>query len=126
MFLQNSYADTYYISPTGNDVTGNGSITNPWRSLYKATSNITIAGNIIHVNAGVYIETKQIVLAVGVSIEGDGVSSVIKSYLTEDWKELLSLRSAEGTNGNQHISNLKFDGQNLSLFGQYILVAEVT
>ncbi len=115
-FLQCSYAGTFYISPTGNDETGTGSISNPWKTLYKAALAVTTAGDIIHVNAGTYTETKQIVLAVGVSIEGDGVSSVIKSTITTDWTEILSLHSPEGTNGNQHISNLKFDGQNLSTF----------
>ena len=115
-FLQCSYAGTFYICPTGNDETGTGSISNPWKTLYKAASAVTADGDIIHVNAGTYNETRKIVLAVGVSIEGDGVSSVIKSTLTTDWTEILSLHSPEGTNGNQHISNLKFDGQNLSTF----------
>ncbi|HQW84599.1 MAG TPA: nicotinamide mononucleotide transporter family protein, partial [Ferruginibacter sp.] len=53
---------------------------------------------------------------VGVSIEGEGISSVIQSSITKDWTELLSLRSPEGTNGNQEISFLKFDGQKLSTF----------
>lgn len=116
LFLQNSFAETYYISPAGNDETGTGSQRNPWKTLYKAASAVTKAGNTIHVKAGIYIETRQIALAVGVSIEGEGVSSVIKSSLTDDWKEILLLRSEEGTMGDQHISNLKFDGQNLSTF----------
>lgn len=116
LFLQNSYAETYYISSSGNDVTGNGTLGNPWKTLYKATTSVTTAGSIIHVKAGVYNETLQIVLAVGVSIEGEGISSVIQSSITKDWAELLSLRSPEGTNGNQEISFLKFDGQNLSTF----------
>ncbi|MGF2412649.1 MAG: PKD domain-containing protein [Ferruginibacter sp.] len=108
-------ATTYYISPLGNDITGNGSFLNPWKTLYKATSTISTSGDIIHVNTGVYTETVQCALAVGVSIEGDGITSVIQSTLTANFTPILSLSSAvEGTNGNQHISNLKFDGQNLS------------
>lgn len=116
LLLQNSFAQTYYISPLGNDVTGNGSIGNPWNSLYKATSTVTTAGSIIHVKAGVYNEALQSVLSVGVSIEGEGVSSVIQSSFSKDWAELLSLRSPEGTNGNQEISFLKFTGLNLTGF----------
>jgi len=111
-----SNAQTYYISPGGSDAKGNGTAGNPWQTLYKATTVVTTPGSIIHVNAGTYLETGQVALAAGVSIEGEGVSSVIKSTLTADWKELLSLRSEEGTNGDQHISNVKFDGQNLSTF----------
>ena len=50
-------ATTYYISPTGNDATGNGSAANPWKTLFKATSTATGTGDIIHVNAGAYTET---------------------------------------------------------------------
>ena len=110
------FASTYYISPTGNDVTGSGNIGNPWKTLLWATQTVTTSGDIIHVNAGTYMETSQCSLAAGVSIEGDGITSIITSSLTTVFKELLSLGSAEGTNGNQHISNLKFDGQNLSTY----------
>lgn len=116
LFFYSSHAQTYYISATGSDAVGNGSPNSPWRTLYKAASVVKSPGSIIHVNAGTYTETEQVKLDAGVSIEGEGNSSVIKSALTADWKEILSLRSEEGTNGNQHISNLKFDGQNLSTF----------
>lgn len=109
-------ATTYYISPKGNDNSGNGSIQNPWRTLYKATSSVLKDGDIIHVNEGVYNEPMQCILSTGISIEGEGINSIIKSSLTSDWTPILSLRSPEGTNGNQHISNLKFDGQNLNTF----------
>jgi hypothetical protein len=114
--VSNSFAATWYISTTGNDVTGDGSIGNPWRTLHKATQTVLTAGDIIHVNAGTYLETLQSTLAVGVSIEGDGITSILQSTLTADFTEMLSLSSAEGTNGNQHISNLKFDGRNLATY----------
>lgn len=116
LFYTGSAQSRYYISATGSDAVGNGSIGNPWRTLYKATAAVTSPGSIIHVKAGAYVETEQAKLSVGVSIEGEGPSSVITSALKDDWKEILSLRSEEGTNGNQHISNLKFDGQSLSTF----------
>jgi len=106
-------ATTYYISPTGNDLTGDGSIGNPWKTLVKATTAVTTAGSIIHVNTGTYLETAQIILAPGVSIEGtDSTNTVIRSTLTADYTEMINMRSpAEGVNGNQHISTIKIDGQ---------------
>ncbi len=109
-----SQATIFYISPTGNDVTGNGTAGNPWKTLYKATNAVSVPGDIIHVNAGTYIETLQAALKPGVSIEGDGITSILKSTLTADFTPMLILQSAEGTNGNQYIANLKFDGQNLT------------
>ena len=110
LFLQYSFATTYYISPKGDDRTGNGSISNPWQTLYRATSAVTTAGDIIHVTAGTYVEKTRCNLAVGVSIEGDGPTSVIQSTLSEQFVAIIIATSPEGTNGNQHISNIKLDG----------------
>jgi hypothetical protein len=115
-FAFTSQATIYYISPTGNDATGNGTAGNPWKTLFKACSVVSTPGDIIHVNAGVYTETATSILKEGISIEGvDSTSSIIKSTITTDYIPIIKANSvAEGTNGNQHISNLKFDGQNLA------------
>jgi len=108
-------ATTYYISPTGNDITGTGTITNPWKTLSKATASVTSLGDIIHVNSGTYPETSQSVLAVGVSIEGDGTSSLITSTIggasVTSFVPTIMVTSNTVADGNQHISNLKMDGQ---------------
>ncbi len=105
-------ATIYYISTTGNDATGNGTSASPWRTLYKATSTVRTAGDIIHVNPGTYVETQTSNLAVGVSLEGEGVTSVIQSTLggVNGWVLLLESASGSSTPGNQYVANLKFDG----------------
>ena len=111
-----AFASTYYVSPTGNDA-NDGSLSSPWKTLSKACQNVTGSGDIIHLNTGTYNETTQCNLSVGVSLEGsDKDSTIIKSTLTSDWTPIISLSSPEGTNGNQHISNIKLDGQNLKTF----------
>ena len=106
---------TYFISTSGNNTTGNGSAGNPWQTLAKATSAVTAAGSIIHVNAGTYTETSQCNLAKGVSIAGDGISTtIVKSSVSGQWSTLLSLESAQDAVGNQSISNITFDGQYVS------------
>jgi hypothetical protein len=111
-----SFATIYYVSSRGSDVTGNGTAALPWKTLFKATSTVRTVGDIIHLNAGTYIESNECILAVGVSVEGqDSSTTILKSSLTADWFSILALESTvEGTNGNQRISNLKFDGQNLT------------
>ncbi|MHB1459364.1 MAG: right-handed parallel beta-helix repeat-containing protein, partial [Armatimonadota bacterium] len=47
------FAATYYLSPTGNDTTGNGSSGNPWFTLQKASQSAT-AGDIVLVQPGTY------------------------------------------------------------------------
>jgi hypothetical protein len=110
-----SFATTYYISPSGNDATGNGSAGNPWKTLYKATSTVTTSGDIIYVNAGTYTETQASNLAKGVSIQGAGfATTIIISSITGNWTSLLTLSSPQDTNGNQSISGVTLDGQYVS------------
>jgi hypothetical protein len=106
---------TFYISQSGSD-SNNGSASTPWKTLSHACASATKSGDLIHVNAGTYTETSQCNLALGVSIEGDGTGSLIKSHIGSDFTILLSSSSA-GTNGNQHISNIKMDGDSLTGFG---------
>lgn len=109
--LSDSVGMIYYIDPTGNDSTGNGTITRPWKSLAKACATVT--SGTIHVNAGNYTEVSQCKLSIGVSIEGVGDSSIIKAGQSR--LVILLLESAvEGTMGNQEIRSLKFDGSGLT------------
>jgi len=113
IFSSSLSASIYYIDPSGNDITGSGSAANPWRSLYKACNSVKTAGDIIHVNAGIYIETLACNLSINVSIEGEGTNSVIISHYqsTGGYQGLIQLTG--GINAGQHISNLKLDGDNL-------------
>ncbi len=117
-------ATTYYISPSGNDATGTGTITNPWKTLKKATTAVTSAGDIIHVTNGTYSETQQSLLAVGVSIEGEGTGSLITSNVGGatfgSFVATISATSATPVDGNQHISNLKLDGQMAASWGIWV------
>jgi hypothetical protein len=109
-------ATTYYIDPSGND-SNNGSSGSPWKTLAYACSKATSSGDVIHVNAGTYTETVQSMLAVGVSIEGAGVTSVIQSHVGGSSFTIYLYSSSQGTNGNQHISNIKMDGSVLTAYG---------
>ncbi|MCU0473449.1 MAG: T9SS type A sorting domain-containing protein [Bacteroidales bacterium] len=111
-------ATTYYIDPNGDDITGTGAINSPFRSLFKACEVAIFLGDIIHVNSGIYNETKTSMLAVGVSIEGVGVTSVITSTtLSTEGYSILRLLSNEIADGNQSVSYLKFDGGALTAAG---------
>lgn len=109
-------ATTYYISPSGSD-SNNGSSSAPWKTLAYACSKVTTAGDIINVNAGTYNETAQCKLAPGVSIAGQGATSIIKSsYTGSTASGIIDVSSGAGTpvNGNQSISNLLIDGNGQS------------
>ena len=54
-------ANEYYVSPSGNDNTGNGSQRRPWKTLCKADASLQLGpnGTIIHVAAGQYSDDQQ-------------------------------------------------------------------
>jgi hypothetical protein len=103
----------WYIDPDGDDDTGDGSIENPWQSLYKACSTVTSSGDTIHVNVGDYTESHNCDVSIGVNIEGVGdTSNIVFTHAATNWEDacirLVSL--TEGTVGNQSISYLYLDG----------------
>ncbi|MBK7376719.1 MAG: hypothetical protein IPJ02_14540 [Chitinophagaceae bacterium] len=126
LFLcQGIHAATYYISPSGNDTTGDGSLTLPWASLHKATTQVITAGDTIRVLPGVYYETEECFLAVGVNILGSGIgSSFINSQYSNYFSTFLTLSSPDGTIGNQFISGLSIDGGyvNDSVFKTWVAI----
>ena len=50
---KNASAATYYISPTGSDTTGNGTLASPWGSLKKAHDNLS-PGDTVYARGGTY------------------------------------------------------------------------
>jgi len=110
-----STGTTYYISESGDDTGGTGSILNPWRTLRYACTQVTTSGNTIYVSGGTYTETSgsTILLSPGVNITGEGDSShIILTFYSNDWDVgAIHLTGDENTIGNQEISNIKLDGQ---------------
>ena len=51
-----SAASTYYVDPSGSDVTGDGSSGDPWQTIQHAIDN-AVDGDTIIVNAGIYEES---------------------------------------------------------------------
>jgi len=114
---------TYYIDPSGSD-SNDGSAAYPWLSLSNACLKARKIGDIIHVNPGTYNEMSTSNLALGVSIEGEGVSSnIIFHYNMTASPSILLHSSVEGTNGDQEISNLKLDGNNLTAWSAIMINA---
>ena len=110
---------TYYISTSGTDGSGHTGLSNDkWRTLAYACSRVTTSGDVIHIDAGTYTETAECILSPGVSIEGAGVTSWIKSHYVyhrdadTSPHAAISLISSSNTDGNQHLSNFKLDGDN--------------
>jgi len=114
---------TYYVSSSGSDSTGNGTVGLPWATGHKASLTAT-NGDTVHFEVGTIVETVGSDWDVGVSLEGHGATSIIHSHVTGDYSYLYSFASgSEGTDGNQTISNLKFDGNAIACWGAIYIAA---
>ena len=89
-------------------------------TLGYATTQATTVGDVIHVKAGTITETIQSELAIGVSIVGSGYATTFVNSTSRattfsggfDEATILLASVAQGTNGNQSISEITFDGGN--------------
>jgi hypothetical protein len=125
----NSACQVYHVSPQGNDLTGDGSSTKPWKTIRFAASKVNAGeGQIIRIGVGTFIEEGPIEVPPGVSVEGAGmdrtfikaVSSFFYHPPTPGYaldKFLIRLNSHRHTTGNQHIRGLTIDGDSKQLHG---------
>jgi hypothetical protein len=130
LFLSHyGFANVYYIATTGNDTSGDGSASNPWRTLkYAVTRVVANQGHTIQVGAGTFIESGLVEVPLGVSIAGAGIDiTIIKAdssfyyhpaspgYATD--KFLISLSGFNQLDGNQSLRNFTIDGDAKQLHG---------
>lgn len=79
----------YYVTITGNDTTGDGSIGNPWKTIQHAVDTVS-TGSIIHVAEGTY--TENVVITTAVRIIGEG-RDVVTVNATDPTVDVFRLRS---------------------------------
>ena len=104
--------NNYYVSNSGNDTTGSGSIFSPWASITKAINILNgLSGDInsvVNIQCGVYTETIPTITKSGISIVGASSSlpnlTVINSNITFNMTQNSSSYSVGG------LSNLQING----------------
>jgi hypothetical protein len=106
---------TYYVAASGGDNGDNGDPANPWATLGYAVTQVS-AGDTIYMQAGTHTINTQVTIPVSISLTGAGETSIITStsFGTEG-QYVINMTSSSLSNGNQTISYLKFDGNNLAV-----------
>ena len=86
------FATTYYVRMDGSDSHSGTSNTSggAFLTVTHALAVATTPGDIVHVVAGTYTEAGQMFLSPGVSLEGDGVTSVLKTSWTTSFYGFLA------------------------------------
>ncbi len=105
----------YYVSPAGNDTTGNASPARPWRTIAYALSRADYTGVVpaVHVAAGTYDE--NIAIDRSVTIAGEGANAVTVRSSDPAYTGFLvrtgDAVAAGGVPITVRISGVRFDGQ---------------
>lgn len=112
-------ATEYYVATpaNGGKDTNTGLNGFPFATLKYASLHVPAGSNTIHVGAGVFNEgINRVKFAEGVTLVGEGIgiapTKIISSYVGDSLTlgSFVFSSSAQGTNGNQSVSNIWFDG----------------
>ena len=101
-----AHSATYYISPTGNDTSGNGSISSPWFTLNKAWT-VVAAGDIVYMRGGTYAYNSTQVLTGKNGTSGNRI--LVTAYANE--KPIVTKRTPF-TYHNRNFTSLIFISAN--------------
>jgi hypothetical protein len=112
-------ATEYYVATpaNGGKDTNTGLVGFPFATINYASLHVPAGTNTIHIGAGVFNEgINRVKFAEGVTLVGAGiippVTEVISSYVGDSLTlgSFVFSSSVQGTNGNQSVSNIWFDG----------------
>jgi hypothetical protein len=117
LMCSSSWAATYYVAPSGNDTSGNGSSTSPWKTLSTACAKVKSSGDTIYLNSGSYTDNNSCSLAAGVKIQGAGQSlvTITSAYTGTAYIYRDTSNSSPALNGNNDISGFTLDGSGKKL-----------
>jgi len=109
--------NNYYVSQSGNDTTGDGSLTNNWKSITKAINYLQAlpAGDLlatINVATGIYTETVPTITRSGISIVGASSLpnlTVINSNITFNMTQNSASYSVGGLSNIEVVGTIEHD-----------------
>ncbi len=107
------WGTTFYVRLDGNDSHAGTSNTSGGAFLTNEHAfSVAVAGDLVSAQAGSFTIVGTTTLPAGVNWRGiDSATTRIKGTITGLLNPIVNATSAEGTNGNQAIFNLGFDGQ---------------
>jgi hypothetical protein len=105
-----AFSATYFVSPTGNDTTGNGTIGAPYQTIGKAVG-VAAAGDIIYLRGGTYT------LSTTITISKSGTSGSkynLIAYPSDTARPVLDFSAMAEDSGNRGI---RLSGSYWNIYG---------
>ncbi len=125
----NCLADNFYVSTSGNNVTGDGSENSPWRTIAYALENVEAGrGHTINMSAGLFIERAPLSVGSKINLRGAGMYSTIITGTSffyyhppnpgfEEKRFLFQLDGPLHDDGEQTLSGFSIDGSSKRIHG---------
>lgn len=115
LFTTTAYCATYYVDKAGSDSDGKGTSALPWKSIVHALKQAGY-GDLVSINDGIYSED-QLIVPPGVSMTSTSKQNskvrVQPKRSLGAYSPFVKLSSDKpGSNGDQSISHIEFDGIN--------------
>jgi hypothetical protein len=122
--LQQAYATTYYVSPSGVDTNNGTSLSTPVRTINKAVSKALVSGDIVYVLTGTYAETVNITQS-GITLSAyPNNTPVIDGGTTlpnVDWSALITVNGNNNTVSGFEVKNSNINGRLNGGMGVWVL-----
>ncbi len=130
--LQQAYAGTYYVSPSGSDTNGGTSLTAPVRTINNALRKASLSGDIVYVRTGTYVETVSIQQS-GITLSAyPGDKPVIdgQTTLPGDWGSLIFVAGNYNTVSgfevkNSNINGVRLGGYSVVVTGHHNTISKI-
>nr|PZN56885.1 MAG: hypothetical protein DIU61_03220 [Bacteroidota bacterium] len=130
-FCEFSYATIYHVSINGNDATGDGTSSKPWRTIRHALTKVPAnQGHTLQISSGTFIESGFLNVPAGVHIEGAGIdvtiikaaSSLYHPQNTYGDRSRYLMNLSNGNNSTrQVIKGFTLDGSGKQVYGGLIV-----
>lgn len=118
--LQQVYATTYYVSPSGNNSNNGTSLSTPLKTISAGISKAANSGDIVYVLTGTYVEVASIYQN-GITLSAyPGNSPVIdggNNLPDEDWMALVYIAGDNNTVSGFEVKNSNINGAYLGGYG---------
>ena len=124
-----SYAEQYHVSINGNDMSGDGSIEKPWRTIGFALETVAAGqGHTINISPGTFYINSALNVQPGINIRGAGKDSTIikgsrsfhynpKNPGFEPGRFILRLDGPLQSAGDQSLTDFTIDGSSKKVHG---------
>ncbi len=123
LLIHPSLGKDYHVSVNGNDGSGDGSTSKPFRTLRHACSLVPAnQGHRIVLSAGTFVESGRCVVPSGVSVVGAGIDKTIITANSSFYRSVFSGYDANlfliyVKGSNQRLTGFTMDGKDKNIYG---------